>query len=71
MATTTRYGYARGGETLYFVNNVRNYYNALSWMTRDEGQSAPWLQQRSAPPAIQADVTRTKLAARLAANRRT
>ena len=71
VAATTRHGYARGGETLYFVNNVRNYYNALSWITRDEGESAPWLQQRSAPPAIQADLARTKLAARLAANRRT
>ncbi len=66
----TRHGYARGGETLYFVNSVRNYYNALSWVTRDEGESAPWLQQRSAPPAIQAEVVRARVAARNAANRR-
>ncbi len=70
IAATTRHGYARGGETLYFVNSVRNYYNALSWVTRDEGESAPWLQQRSAPPAIQAEVVRARVAARNAANRR-
>lgn len=70
VAAGTRHGYARGGETLYFVNNVRTYYNALAWATRDEGEAAPWQQQRSAPPAIQADLGRTKVAARTADKRR-
>jgi len=30
--TKTRYGYARGGETLHFVRNVRRYYDILRWM---------------------------------------
>ncbi len=68
----TRYGFARGGETLYFVNNVRNYFSALAWMTRGDDGDSIWTQQRSAPPAIQADLGRNKVAARPAmANRRT
>lgn len=27
----TRYGYARGGEPVHFVNNIRRYYDILSW----------------------------------------
>lgn len=70
VAAGTRHGYARGGETLNFVNNVRMYYNALAWITREEGDNAPWMQQRSAPPAIQADLGRTKVAARPPGDRR-
>lgn len=51
----TRHGYARGGETLYFVNNVRNYYNVLKWLMPEEGDDAGWMRPRAAPPAIQAD----------------
>jgi membrane-bound lytic murein transglycosylase F len=50
----TRHGFARGGETLYFVNNVRNYYNVLAWMTRQDEGGTIWTQQRSAPPTFQA-----------------
>lgn len=70
----TRHGFARGGETLYFVNNVRNYYNVLKWLTPEEGDDAGWMKPRVAPPAIQADLgsEREKLATRsVAANRRT
>lgn len=28
---TTRYGYARGGEALHFVQNIRHYYSILQW----------------------------------------
>jgi len=31
--TKTRYGYARGGETLHFVRNIRRYYDILRWMS--------------------------------------
>lgn len=45
----TRYGFARGGETVAFVDNVRRYYNVLTWMTRDSGEAVPgWMQQRNA-----------------------
>lgn len=32
----TRYGYARGLEAVGFVGNVRNYYDMLTWMIREE-----------------------------------
>ncbi|MEV1628626.1 membrane-bound lytic murein transglycosylase MltF [Pseudomonas aeruginosa] len=33
---TTRYGYARGGETVHFVQNVRRYYDILTWVTQPQ-----------------------------------
>lgn len=30
----TRYGFARGGEPVHFVNNIRRYYDILSWSTQ-------------------------------------
>ena len=30
----TRYGYARGGEPVHFVNNIRRYYDILSWVSQ-------------------------------------
>lgn len=61
----TRHGFARGGEALYFVNNVRNYYNVLAWMTREDGGDSIWTQQRSAPPTMEVadDATATALLA--------
>lgn len=32
----TRYGYARGGETVAFVRNVRRYYDILTWVTQPQ-----------------------------------
>ncbi|CAD5108088.1 membrane-bound lytic murein transglycosylase MltF [Zestomonas carbonaria] len=32
----TRYGYARGGETVHFVRNVRRYYDILTWVTQPQ-----------------------------------
>ncbi|MCY1357715.1 Membrane-bound lytic murein transglycosylase F [compost metagenome] len=32
----TRYGYARGGETVHFVQNVRRYYDILTWVTQPQ-----------------------------------
>ena len=29
----TRHGYARGGEAVHFVDNVRSYYDLLAWVT--------------------------------------
>ncbi len=30
----TRYGFARGGEPVHFVNNIRRYHDILSWSTQ-------------------------------------
>lgn len=32
----TRYGYARGGEPVHFVNNIRRYYDILTWATQPQ-----------------------------------
>lgn len=32
------YGYARGWEPVLYVNNIRNYYNIISWLTENEAQ---------------------------------
>jgi membrane-bound lytic murein transglycosylase F len=29
---TTRYGYARGDEAVYYVDNIRRYYDTLIWL---------------------------------------
>jgi membrane-bound lytic murein transglycosylase F len=67
----TRHGFARGGETLYFVNSVRNYYNVLRFLNPGAGGDAGWMPQRPAPPAIQAETTRKKVAVRPTSDRRT
>ena len=33
-----KYGYARGWEPVLYVNNIRNYYNILRWITANETQ---------------------------------
>jgi membrane-bound lytic murein transglycosylase F len=71
VSAQTRHGFARGGETLYFVNNVYTYYNVLSFLNPGDGGDAGWMQQRSAPPVIQAEIDRNKVAARSTPNRRT
>ncbi len=30
----TRFGYARGGEPVHFVNNIRRYYDILTWISQ-------------------------------------
>ena len=32
----TRYGYARGGEAVHFVRNIRRYYDILNWVTQPQ-----------------------------------
>ena len=32
----TRYGYARGGEPVHFVHNIRRYYDILTWVTQPQ-----------------------------------
>ena len=40
------YGYARGWEPVLYVNNVRNYYNIIKWITENEPEEeeAPELE---------------------------
>ena len=55
----TRYGYARGGEPVHFVANIRRYYDILTWVTQpqmegsriaESGLHVPGLP-KSEPPA--------------------
>jgi membrane-bound lytic murein transglycosylase F len=34
----TRFGYARGWEPVRFVDNIRRYYEALSWITAEANE---------------------------------
>jgi membrane-bound lytic murein transglycosylase F len=36
-----RYGYAQGRAAVAYVNNIRNYYDILKWMTQRPGTPAP------------------------------
>src|SRR5690606_12699711 len=38
--TRTRYGYARGGEPVHYVANVRRYYDILIWSTQPQLEDA-------------------------------
>ncbi|MDZ5603481.1 membrane-bound lytic murein transglycosylase MltF [Pseudomonas sp. RP23018S] len=37
----TRYGYARGGEPVHFVANIRRYYDILTWVTQPQLEGQP------------------------------
>lgn len=39
--TQTRYGYARGGEPVHYVNNIRRYYDILTWVTQPQPEDSP------------------------------
>ncbi|KRW59297.1 membrane-bound lytic murein transglycosylase MltF [Pseudomonas sp. TTU2014-080ASC] len=56
----TRYGYARGGEPVHFVRNIRRYYDILTWVTQPQLEGSqvaegtlhvPGIDKR--PPATQ------------------
>ncbi|MCU1719587.1 membrane-bound lytic murein transglycosylase MltF [Pseudomonas sp. 5P_3.1_Bac2] len=55
----TRYGYARGGEPVHFVRNIRRYYDILTWVTQPQlegtqfaegNQHVPGIDKRPQPP---------------------
>lgn len=57
--TKTRYGYARGGEPVHYVANVRRYYDILIWSTQpqledtqiaESGLHIPGINRAEAPP---------------------
>lgn len=37
--TQTRYGYARGGEPVHYVQNIRRYHEILQWVTQPQAES--------------------------------
>lgn len=37
----TRFGYARGNETVRYVENIRSYYDILVWLTEREQRESP------------------------------
>jgi membrane-bound lytic murein transglycosylase F len=43
----TKYGYARGGEPVIYVENVRNYYDLLVWLSTEQ----PLPEKKIANPA--------------------
>jgi len=50
--TKTKYGYARGGEPVHFVNNIRRYYDILSWTTQSQLESNQLADRSLHKPAI-------------------
>jgi len=48
----TRYGYARGGETVHFVRNVRRYYDILTWVTQPQLEGGQIAESGLHLPAI-------------------
>ncbi len=51
----TKHGYARGREPVTYVENIRTYYNLLSWLGQQKIQRTderPWLPPLSSPSAL-------------------
>lgn len=52
--TKTRYGYARGGEPVHFVANIRRYYDILTWVTQPQMEGQQLVQHEIHIPGINA-----------------
>lgn len=48
----TRYGYARGGEPVHFVRNIRRYYDILTWVTQPQLEGAQLAESGAHLPGI-------------------
>ena len=48
----TRYGYARGGEPVHFVANIRRYYDILTWVTQPQLEGSQVADGNLHVPAI-------------------
>jgi membrane-bound lytic murein transglycosylase F len=44
---TVKHGYARGREPVSYVDNIRNYYNLLAWLVRQDAE-----KEQEGPPDI-------------------
>ena len=50
----TRHGYARGGEPVHYVANIRRYYDILTWVTQPQLEGKPLEDAGLHAPAISA-----------------
>ncbi|HYQ37949.1 MAG TPA: membrane-bound lytic murein transglycosylase MltF [Pseudomonas sp.] len=57
----TRNGYARGGETVHFVNNVRRYYDVLTWVTQPQLEGSQVADRGLVRPGIDKTPPKTPL----------
>jgi membrane-bound lytic murein transglycosylase F len=48
----TRYGYARGGEPVHFVANIRRYYDILTWVTQPQLEGSQVAEGNLHVPAV-------------------
>ena len=48
----TRYGYARGGEPVHFVRNIRRYYDILTWVTQPQLEDSQVVDSNIHVPGI-------------------
>ena len=51
----TRYGYARGGEAVQFVANIRRYYDILTWVTQPQMESNQIVESGLHVPGVAKD----------------
>lgn len=58
----TKYGYARGGEPVHFVNNIRRYYDILSWATQPQLEGNQIADSNLHKPAINKTPPKEELA---------
>ncbi len=55
----TKYGYARGDEPVHYVENIRRYYDTLTWID-DKSQQDKKIAQQSATEANQSNILEQK-----------
>lgn len=48
----TRYGYARGGEPVHYVQNIRRYYEILTWVTQPQSETPQMPDEQYHTPGI-------------------
>ncbi|PRB74081.1 membrane-bound lytic murein transglycosylase MltF [Pseudomonas sp. MYb185] len=48
----TRYGYARGGEPVHYVQNIRRYYEILTWVTQPQAETPQMPDEQYHAPGI-------------------
>ncbi|QKZ03330.1 MULTISPECIES: membrane-bound lytic murein transglycosylase MltF [Pseudomonas] len=51
----TRYGYARGGEPVHFVANIRRYYDILTWVTQPQLEGGQVAESNLHTPGVNKD----------------
>lgn len=51
----TRYGFARGGEPVHFVNNIRRYNDILNWATQPQMEDTQITAEQAHAPGFKPD----------------